>query len=200
MQMVMRRFAFVVSGLVLLLGLGAGSASAVTLPYYLLPGGSPGTAVTPPVGSTTYQLWVDPSAIAGSTFGVDGNFVANGQLSMTAFTGISANGTVGNLCLTATGCGAVAFGELAIISGDAINGNAVPFEIGTVTIANSGAITGGDVTLWTGDYVGSDFNGHSATTPQVIAFVAAVPEPGTLVLLGAGIGGLAVLIRRSRRS
>ena len=85
MKRLLGRFALVASGFVLFLGLGVGSASALTFPFYLTPGGSPGVSVTPGAGATAYQLWVDPSAITGGTFGFDWDIYANGSLTMTAF-------------------------------------------------------------------------------------------------------------------
>jgi hypothetical protein len=135
-----------------------------------------------------FQLWVDPSAISGGTFGIDGQLQAAGTLKMTAFAGIAANGTTGNLNTTSQ--------NLNFVSGDAVNGNSVPFEIGTVTISNGGG-PAGDVTLFTGDYIASDFiTTVPATTPQILA---GMPEPGTLVLLGVGLGGLAAIARARRQ-
>src|SRR5215472_13935791 len=116
---------------------------------------------------------------------------------MTAFTANATNGTTANLCLTATGCaGGVGFQELSFISG-ATAGNATPFEIGVLTIASPVTPLVGDVTLFTGDYTGSDFLLHQATAPQVLAGI--IPEPGTLVLSGVGMGGLAAAVRARRQ-
>ena len=90
MKTLLGRLASAASGSVLLLGLAVGSASAVTLPFYLsvIPPDS-GTnvgVVNPPAGSTQYGLWADPSAITGGIFGLDANILAFGALQMTAFT------------------------------------------------------------------------------------------------------------------
>jgi len=66
-----------------------------------------------------------------------------------------------------------------------------------MTIANSGSGPG-DVTLWSGDGLDTNFNQFNDTVPQVLALAA--PEPGTVLLLGAGLGTLAVAVgvRRAR--
>jgi hypothetical protein len=65
-----------------------------------------------------------------------------------------------------------------------MNGNFVPLELGTLTINNTAAPFNdfGDISLFSGDYLDSNFATQPATTPQVLA--AIIPEPGTLVLLG----------------
>jgi hypothetical protein len=135
-----------------------------------------------------YQLWVDPSAITGGTFGFDYSIFGAGGLKMTAFTANAAALLTNNLNTTAN--------SMLGNGGDTNAGNFTPLEMGTLTVVASGAP--GDITLWTGDYVDSTIlNLFPATAPQILALV--VPEPGTLVLLGVGVSGIAILVRRSRR-
>jgi len=94
----------------------------------------------PPIESTVYALWVDPSAISGGTFGFDWNIIADGALTMTAFTANPAALLTYNLNTTTfEGSG-----------GDRINGNFAPLELGTLTIHNDGSGSVGsesDITL-----------------------------------------------------
>jgi len=86
------------------------------------------------------------------------------------------------------------------ITGDDLNGNVTPFEIGTMTIVNNG--TGpGDVTLSSdsigGNYLDTNFNERNSGL-QTVAIEAPVPEPGTLLLLASGIACLAVRRHRAQ--
>src|SRR5215472_11036426 len=186
------------------------SASAVPLPFFYLVPTGPGTVPTVvPVGTTTYQLWVDPSGINspgcttnpggapinGACVGIIGvtdlEFLAHGALTMTAFTLMQVDPTGFDIFNLASPT------ELRLFTGDVINGNATPFEAGTLTIANSGS-SQGDITLWSGDYLDTNFNNPNITAPQTIAMAAPVPEPGNMLLLGAGLGGFAVALRVRR--
>src|SRR5215469_13327959 len=203
-------------------GFGVGSASADPVPFfYLVPSGPTTVPTVVPVGTTTYQLWVDPSGVntpgctplspglptCVGTYGEDGNPVANGSLTMTAFSPIAGAPafTTANLqpcpvtllSVHYQNCSTV----LLFVAGDAINGNSTPFELGTMTIANDGSGPG-DVTLWTGDYVDANFkdlHGTGPQAPQTLQTLAiAAPEPGTLLLLGVGVSGLVAV--RARRA
>ena len=87
----MRRLAVVASGFALTFGLAVGTASALPVGFYLIPGGSNGGApvVQTAGATTTYQLWVDPSKEpTGITYGIgDIQILAAGVLTMTNFTG-----------------------------------------------------------------------------------------------------------------
>jgi hypothetical protein len=85
---------------------------------------------------------------------------------------------------------------LLFTAGDPINGNSTAFELGTMTIANDGSGPG-DITLWSSDYVDATIvNALHDRVPQTLAIAG--PEPGTLFLLGAGLGGLVAF--RARRA
>jgi len=147
-------------------------------------------------GNYTVNLVVDPSGASvgggvGGVFGVFDNVVlASGSLTMTAATGSTTNGSVINLSSPT---------KFQFNTGDTTNGNFAPFFIGTITVHYDGSSNSGDVTLWSGDYLDTTFTLTNDQTPQTLISMTIIPEPGTLLLLGFGIGGLAVAVRAGRQ-
>ena len=191
MNKAFRKLAAVAAGCVLIVGFGAGSASAaaVDIGFFFMPGGSSGGApITVPGGTTNLQLWVDDTnAVGGGAFGVaDIKIISGGVLSMNTWapnTNVGTSSLIGNTLNIANALG--------------ITATAGAFELGTINVVNAGGV--GDITLFSGDYLSAASSLQvTMTLPQTLA--AVVPEPGTLLLLGMGIGGLGVLIRRSRES
>jgi len=203
----MRRLTLAATALAFLFSVGTASAAPIVFLYDSpanngVPGPGAGTATgatpfTPgTAGTYTLTLWVDPTgATGGTTFGVNDNIILGnpgGSLTMTGFTaGPAASGVVANL---------VSPTNFQFNSGDAINGNTAPYEIGLLKVSYSGGPAAGDITLWSGDFLDSTFTQVNTTVPQTLISVAQVPEPGTLLLLGFGVGGIAVMIGRSRKS
>jgi hypothetical protein len=189
-----RTLAVVMMGLVSV-GFGAGSASAATIDVglFFMPGGSSGgPPVTPGAGTTSFQLWVDDSnAVGGGAFGIaDIKIISNGGLSMNTFAPTT-NVNLGIFSLVGN--------TLTIPNALGITLTAGAFELGTLNVVNAGGA--GDITLFSGDYVSGTGTAQTTfnTLPQVLAFQP-IPEPGSILLLGVGLGGLGLLIRRSRES
>jgi len=227
--------------LALSFGLEFGSASASTVPFFYLEPTGPTTVPTViPVGTTTYQLWVDPSGvnapgcatlgapINGGCNGVYGiydiSIIGEGSLRTTAFTSnpsapafTKPSSLIPNICPAPTCDGfppgytpppSYLISELAIpLTGDTQNGNATPFEVGSMTITNDGS-GAGDVSFFnlpfppppnteSALYVDANFNGFTIPN-QTFAIAAPVPEPSSLLLVATGVAGLAVRRHRAR--
>src|SRR5215472_6091138 len=161
MKITSRTLAVVMTGLVLSVGFGAGSASAVPVDvgFYFIPGGSSGGApITPPTGTTNYQLWVDDSNAVGG-FGAisisDIKIVSNAGLSMNTW---APNSNVQNSNLSGN--------TLTITSELGIILTAGAFELGTINVVNAGV---GDITLFSGDYLSGNSILVTMTLPQTLA-------------------------------
>jgi len=229
---------------VLAFGLSVGSASANSVPvFYLVPSGPTTVPTVVPVGTTTYQLWIDPSGvyapalyapscvapINGGCTGIYGviNFgiLGSGSLTLTAFTPntsspVSTSGSLYHICV-GFGClappsyldQAPTAIEVSSTGEDQANpfnpiGISTPFEVGSLSITNSGSSGIGDITLagqappfgGSPEYTDANFDSFPVPVPQTLAVAAPVPEPGTLLLLGTGLASLAVAVRARRPS
>lgn len=177
----------------LMLGV-AGSASAVGLNYFISPAND-GTAgagdpfVASP-GAASLNLWLSAAAATAGP-GVlaalaPQALAATGGVTFTGFTvdpGLS--GATGGFVLGSNTAALVTFS----IGGGTVTFGVTPIRIGTLGISVAGV---GSVTH-TGDYFGLDFGTYNGDDGVVIS---GVPEPGTLLLLGAGMAGLALFGRR----
>jgi hypothetical protein len=167
----MKKSAFCLVAAVLAFGFGARSASADPILFYLVPSGPTTVPTAVPVGTTTYQLWIDPSGvyapalygpsclypINGGCTGVYGVFdfdiLGNGSLTLTAFTPNTSSPafTSGGLFIPCVGTICAEYPpkgpeEIQVTSTgtdplDTI-GNSTPFEVGSMSIANDGSGAG----------------------------------------------------------
>ncbi|HEU4427780.1 MAG TPA: PEP-CTERM sorting domain-containing protein [Myxococcota bacterium] len=188
----MRRWALSLIGSLSLVALTSGAAATpIPVTFFHSPAddGIESVASLPvPGGDITLHLWADPTSAAGGlTFEVqDVVLEASGGVSIVSFTCDSGQGG----CLAGTATGA----QVLFTAGDASNGNAAPFTIGTLVLNVTGA---GALSLIGGTALDGEFNGDAIIPHVVITF--AVPEPAMLALLSVAAGG-AALARRPRRA
>ena len=113
--------ALAASALSVSFGLAAGSASAnPVLFFYLVPTGPMTVPTTVPTGSSSYQLWVDPTGVVASGPGAPGN--CSNIVGAPACTGIYTIGDLailadGSLTMTAFSANAFEFTTSNLISG-----------------------------------------------------------------------------------
>jgi hypothetical protein len=171
------------------LATGAGAAPIpVTFFHSSADDGIAGPASLPvPGGDITLHLWADPTAAEGGiTYEVqDVVLEASGGVSIVSFTCDSGQGG----CLAGTPTAS----QVVFTAGDASNGNAAPFTIGTLVLNVTGP---GALALIGGTALDGAFNGDAIIPHVVITF--AVPEPAMLALAAVGAGGAALARRRSR--
>jgi len=205
----------VVAGLVAAFGL-AGSAKADATVDLLWGGTTSAVTVAPGVSSTTLVLSVIITAGASGveSFGMTVDYSAGvGQVTLTGFSnGADLGGGVPIFPLTL---------GLTVDTGTSvtnINAGSLPVAFLGTGLAAGQSFLAGTLTFHTTNVAAGSFSIFPlilpASTDDIIAFggsvisgtttfngatMSAIPEPGTLALLGLGVGGLALVGRRRQR-
>jgi hypothetical protein len=208
----MRKFLVgLVGGLLAFAGI-AGSASA-SATIDLLWATSGGTTTTVLASDTGIILNVYITTGAGGTQGAGLSVDYSDMAADFSVTGFTANPNVGNDPLplafgspvdTGTAVENINAASFPPFVGTGIVGGGVTYLLGTVTFDSTGlggtfVVDSGIIALTDGilNWAGGDIT--ATTTFNGAGITTVVPEPGTLSLLGMGLGGLYVVGRRSSR-
>jgi hypothetical protein len=146
-----------------------------------------------PAGPFTLNLWATPSQFVFALNPM--NFTATGGITINLpFT--STPNVPANSCQAATGatCGGASATAFLMGWADDTNGSnaGVPIKLGTIQLTNAGGL--GTLNFTGG--AGVDVDTVDITLdPNTV--LSSIPEPGTLLLLGAGLTGL--VLQGSRR-
>ena len=175
------------------LGWLAGPALAVTSVYHSPnDDGLPGSTQIPSGGVQSVYLYIDggPSASAGNACDEgQGDEVCGYDFEVTGLNGLTLsafNADVGaNLLVN------FSVASMKVNGLDSQSPMPGPHRIGELLV---NAAVGGEVELTSGEVIGADLGSEILSTTTLVT----VPEPGPLLLLGSGIGLLAVLARRRR--
>jgi len=170
--------AFVIAAALAFFHSSAGNAAVITETFPEFSGGTPGQSFT--VGTVNYTIPTGDTIVSVTASGAFGN---------TAYSGSSASTPV------------IINGVQAAVCNDGFFGNdqgclGAPWSF-TFAAADFGLFAGGTATE-TGFFLGGGEVRLAATDLTITTRAAAVPEPGSLAILGAGLAALGLLWSRKR--